>query len=239
MENIENTSVEMTEVAEPSAEDVSVETQEVAEPVSEQEEVITNEETEKSGKTDTDSAFAEMRRKLEQAERENQQMIEALSLYFDGENGNDLSVQAMAHAQQRDPADIQAELDRQREYETLKAENETLKQQAQDLEVQRAINESLKILNNLDPEIKTVDDIDKLGDSFLDLIGAGVDTETAFYAVQAKNYKNKVNAPTPAGKINSVTAERDYYTSDELDNLSKAEIRANWEKVQRSMSLLK
>lgn len=239
MEDFTNTSVEMTEVAEPSTEEVSVETQEVAEPVNQKEEVIANENTERGGKTDSDSAFAEMRRKLEQAERENQQMIEALSLYFDGDNGNDLSVQAMAHAQKRDPAEIQAELDRQREYESLKAENETLKQQAQDLEVQRAINESLKILNGLDPEIKTIDDIEKLGDSFLDLISAGIDTETAFYAVQAKNYKNKVNAPTPAGKINSISAERDYYTSDELDNLSKAEIRANWEKVQRSMSLLK
>ena len=240
MEDINTTSVEMTEVAEPST-DVSVETQEVAEPVSEPEEVIANDDYEEaeSGRTASDSAFAEMRRRAEAAERENKQMIEALSLYFDGETGSDLSIQAIAHAQQRDPKEVQEEYERMSEFEALKAENEMLKSQAQDWEVQMAIEESLRILNGLDPEIKTIDDIEKLGDTFLDLIGAGLDTETAFYAAQAKNYKNKVNAPAPVGKVSNAAVERDYYTSDELDNLSKSEIKANWEKVQRSMALLK
>lgn len=237
MENENFTSVETSEVAEPIETEVtSVETQEVAEPVS-NEEVITNEET-SNGRSDSDAAFAQMRRELEQARKENEQMIEALQLYFDGENGSDLSVQAQAYAQKRDPKEVQAELDRQNEFDALKRENEELKQQAHDLEINRAINESLKILNGLDSNIKTIEDIDKLGDTFLDLISAGIDTETAFYAAQAKNYKNKVNAPTPIGKADSTGAERDYYTSDELDNLSKEEISKNWDKVMKSMNLL-
>lgn len=236
MEDQNFTSVETSEVAEPIETEVeSVETQEVAEPVS-NEEVNTNGG---SNKSDSDAAFAQMRRELEAAKRENAQMFEALQLYFDGETGNDLSVQAQAYAQKRDPAEIQAELDRQNEMESLRLENEELKRKAQDAEVDRAINESLKILNGLDSEIKTIDDIEKLGDDFLNLISAGVDTETAFYAVQAKTLKNKVNAPSPIGKADSASVEKDYYTSDELSALSKDQIRANWKKVQHSMALLK
>ncbi len=235
MSNI--TSVETQEVAGPVETDVeSVETQEVAEPVSDNKDVTT---TEESRQTDErDSAFADMRRRLEQAERENQQMIEALSLYFDGDNGEDLSIQAQAYAQQRSPEEIREELEAMNEYDALVAENEYLKQTALNAEIEKAVDESLRLLNSIDPNIKTYEDIENLGDDFLSLISAGVDTETAFYATQAKKYKNTPNAPNPIGKINNNQVERDYYTSEELDNLSKAEIRANWDKVERSMKRL-
>jgi hypothetical protein len=50
--------------------------------------------------------------------------------------------------------------------------------------------------------------------------------------------KEKVFAPDPIGRVSDNRVERDYYTSEELDNLTDEELDANWDKVMRSMDLL-
>ena len=50
--------------------------------------------------------------------------------------------------------------------------------------------------------------------------------------------KEKVSAPVPISKVSDNRVERDYYTSEELDNLTDEELDENWDKVMRSMDLL-
>ena len=50
--------------------------------------------------------------------------------------------------------------------------------------------------------------------------------------------KEKVFAHDPIGRVSDNRIERDYYTSEELDNLTDEELDANWDKVMRSMDLL-
>ena len=54
------------------------------------------------------------------------------------------------------------------------------------------------------------------------------------------NSKEKVFAPSPIGKVSDNRIERDYYTSEEIDNLTDEELDdpVIWEKVMKSMSLL-
>ena len=50
--------------------------------------------------------------------------------------------------------------------------------------------------------------------------------------------REKVHAPSGVGKIADNKAEREYYTSEELDNLTDEEMDANWDKVKKSLARL-
>ena len=72
------------------------------------------------------------------------------------------------------------------------------------------------------------------------MIAAGLSDKEAYYATLAMNSKEKVFAPSPIGKVSDNRVERDYYTSEEIDNLTDEELDdpVIWEKVMKSMSLL-
>ena len=80
--------------------------------------------------------------------------------------------------------------------------------------------------------------LDELGEPFFHMISAGLTTKEAYYATLAMKSKEKVFAPDPIGRVSDNRVERDYYTSEELDNLTDEEMDANWDKVMRSMDLL-
>jgi len=237
---------EVQEAADPvetDANDIeSAETQEVAEPVGNEteaeKETVEANEPESGSTDDADAAFAEMRRNNAELAKQNAAMEEALRLYFDGENGEDLSVEARAFAEKRNPEEIKAELEEQARVEDLRQENERLSQELQDAQAEKFAESVLSTVKKIDPNIKTEDDLNKLGEPFINLVVSGIDPETAYYAVQAKNYSSKVNAPRDIGKVGSTAVDRDYYTSDELDKLSKDEISKNWDKVEKSMKRL-
>ena len=233
-ENI-NESAEIQEVAEPETEALeSAETQEVAEPdtADNSNEVAENTERER---TDADARFAEMRRQNQQLEREAQMMREALSRYFEGETAEELSINANAYAEERDPDEYRAEWERQQDYEKAIHENEELRSQMLDMRVREMMREGLREIQEIDPSIKS---LDELGSSFAKMIGAGLSNKEAYYATLAMNNKDKVFAPDPIGRVSDNRIERDYYTSEELDNLTDEELDANWDKVMRSMKLL-
>lgn len=240
-ENIINESVEMEEVAElPTDVEESEEIQEVAEP--EAEEVETVEEPKDNGRTEADRAFAEQRRRIQELEKlnkeqeaSNKQMFDALSRYFNGETAEELSINANAYAEQRDPEEYRKEYEHNKEFEALQAENESLKKQMFDAEVDRRMEEGLREIQEIDPEVKS---LDELGESFPIFIRAGLSTKDAYYAVKAKEMKEKVFPPDALGKVADTKTERDYYTSEELDKLTDAEMDANWDKVKRSMDRL-
>lgn len=234
-ENI-NESAEIQEVAEPET-DVSAgaEEQEVAEPDTAESSNEAEQQTHQ--RTEMDAAFAEMRRQNERLEREARMMREALSTYFEGETAEELSINANAYAQQRDPDEYRKEWEKQQEYELALQENQSLKDQMLEMEVDRRMREALRTIQEIDPSVKS---LDELGDSFVNMIAAGLSDKEAYYATLAMNSKEKVFAPSPIGKVSDNRIERDYYTSEEIDNLTDEELDDPkiWEKVMRSMDLL-
>ena len=224
-----NESAEIQEVAEPETEALeSEETQEVAETAPETETPTEATEQPTHQRTEQDAAFAEMR-------RQNQQMMAALSRYFEGDSVEDLVINANAYAEQRDPEDYRQDYERDREFEDLKARNQELEERLIDAEVNRLMREGLREVQAIDPNVKSLDD---LGDTFTNLIANGIPTKQAYYAAKAMELNEKVLAPTAIGRVSDTKAERDYYTSEELDNLTDEEMDANWDKVMRSMGRL-
>ena len=231
-ENI-NTSAESQEVAEPETEALeSAESQEVAEPESTEE---THEEPKQSGRTESDAAFAEMRRQNQALEQSNRMMMEALQRYFDGETAEELSINANAYAEQRDPDDYREEWEHNQEYARLQSENEELQNRLFDAEVDRLMREGLREIQEIDPNVKS---LDELGQQFGNFIRAGLTSKEAYYATKAMELKEKVFAPDAIGRVADTKSERDYYTSEELDHLTDEEMDANWDKVMRSMQRL-
>ena len=233
-ENI-NESAEIQEVAEPETEALeSAETQEAAEPATEADN-STEVAEEASTRTEADARFAEMRRQNQQLEREAKMMREALSRYFEGETAEELSINANAYAEERDPDEYRQEWEKQQDYERAVQENEALRNQLLEMEVDRRMEEGLREVREIDPNVKS---LDELGESFAHMIGAGLSTKEAYYASLAMKSNEKIFAPDPIGRVSDNRAERDYYTSEELDHLSDEEMDANWDKVMRSLDLL-
>lgn len=230
-------SAENQEVAEPETDSLAgAEEQEVAEPDTAESSTEVAEE-QAHQRTEMDAAFAEMRRQNQQLEREARMMQEALSTYFEGETAEELSINANAYAQQRDPDEYRKEWEKQQDYERAILENETLKEQMLELEVDRRMESALRTIQEIDPSVKS---LDELGESFVNMIAAGLSDKEAYYATLAMNSKEKVFAPSPIGKVSDNRVERDYYTSEEIDNLTDEELDDPkiWEKVMRSMDLL-
>lgn len=232
-ENI-NESVETQEVAEPETEalEESAETQEVAEPVPEAED---SHEEERSGRTEADARFAEMRRQNQQLERDNQLMRDALLRYFDGETAEELSINANAYAEEKDPEEYRVEWEHNQEFSRLQQENEELQSRLIDAEVDRLMREGLRDVREIDPNIKN---LDELGESFAKFIGAGLSAKEAYYASKSMELNEKTFAPSAIGRVSDSKAERDYYTSEELDQLTDEEMDENWDKVMRSLNRL-
>ena len=231
-ENI-NESVETQEVAEPETEALeSAESQDVAEPESTEE---SHEEPQSFGRTEQDAAFAEMRRQNQALEHSNRMMMEALQRYFDGETAEELSINANAYAEQRDPDDYREEWEHNQEFARLQSENEELQNKLFDAEVDRLMREGLRDIQEIDPNVKS---LDELGQQFGNFIRAGLTSKEAYYATKAMELKEKVFAPDAIGRVADTKSERDYYTSEELDHLTDEEMDANWDKVMRSMQRL-
>ena len=230
-----NESAEIQEVAEPETDALeSEETQEVAETAPDTE-ISESTEQPTHQRSDADAAFAEMRRQNQALENEKRQMMEALQRYFDGESVEDLVINANAYAEQRDPEDYRQDYERDREYEDLKARYASLEDELLNAQVDRLMQEGLREVQAIDPNVKS---LDALGESFVRLIANGVPTKEAYYASKAMELKEKILAPDAIGRVSDTKTERDYYTSEELDNLTDEEMDANWDKVMRSMGRL-
>ena len=233
-ENTNYESVESQEVAEPETDEAleSAESQDVAEPESTEE---TPEEPKSFGRTEQDAAFAEMRRKNQELENNNRMMMEALQRYFDGEDAEELSLAANAYAEQKSVDEYRGEWEQKQEFLRLQNENETLHNLLIDAEVDKLMREGLREVQEIDPNVKSLED---LGDKFGDFIRAGLPTKEAYYATKAMELKEKVFAPDAIGRVSDTKAERDYYTSAELDALTDEEMDENWDKVMRSLQRL-
>ena len=266
--DFETTSVNMPEVADPTEE--SVKEQEVADPAEEgtadeqydgtedtedndYEEDDSDYEEEEADEQDdaTNAAFAEMRRKTEELERQNRELQEKLA---NGERETEKQTElanAVAFARENGYSDeeiddiiseIQAEQAREDELNAIKEENERLKAEKESLEEQRQYAEfeklaqsDLRTLQKIDPNLS---DLDDLGPEFAMLRSMGVEPERAYHMIKSADEKTKPKGAYAPGKLNKAKQEAEFYTSEELDSMTKEEIKKNWEKVQRSIARL-
>lgn len=189
------------------------------------------------GRTDADAAFAEMRRQLEEAQRQRQlleadrdQYREALELFFDGD---DTVAQAHAQATGRSVEEIKAEMEAQQRANTLEAENQALSAKLRDYEVHERMANDLRDIQAIDPNVKS---LDELGDTFLTYISAGLTGKQAYFAAKAQDAIERAVPPSEIGKVNQQAGEQSYFTHDEVAAMSPEEVRKNYDKIKASMS---
>lgn len=221
------TSEETQDVADPVEETVeenlSEERQEVADPVE-----VSAEEN--NSRTAQDSAFAELRRSNSDLQRRNEQLEEALGLFFN--DSEDLVAQAHAYSRGVSVDEVEEEFRQAEELEEATAENEQLRNEILNLRAEQLMRDGLREIQSIDPTVKS---LEELGENFAKYIESGLSSTQAYYAVQAERQTNKINKPSAIGRVNSETVERDYFTSEEVDRMSSEEIDKNWDKVMRSM----
>ena len=221
------TSEETQDVADPVEETVeenlSEERQEVADPVE-----VSAEEN--NSRTAQDSAFAELRRSNSDLQRRNEQLEEALGLFFN--DSEDLVAQAHAYSRGVSVDEVEEEFRQAEELEEATAENEQLRNEILNLRAEQLMRDGLREIQSIDPTVKS---LEELGGNFAKYIESGLSSTQAYYAVQAERQTNKINKPSAIGRVNSETVERDYFTSEEVDRMSSEEIDKNWDKVMRSM----
>ena len=235
MAEFEGTSVETSEVAEPTEEVTGVEEQETAEPVSE-------ESVEEHKKTEEDAAWARMRREKEdakaQAEAAQRELAELKAMQEAREEAearltgqDNARIKALAEATGMSEDEVRAELEAAEESVRKDLRIEELEAQVQDAEIDRIMQADLYEIQKIDPDIKSLDD---LGDDYSSYIRAGLDAEQAYWAIKAKESANRATPPKPAGAVKTSVPEKDYYTDAEIDAMSSEELTKNWKKVMAS-----
>ena len=247
------------EVAEP-VEDVvetSEQTQEVAEPEPQQE--VEQPKVEERN-YERDAAFANMRRSMEQAQKEKeetQKLFEAMKsdkerlakvfgMYGFNGDVDEIEDQAKAHYSGKTVEEVRNERlqaqkvfeeQRRREQETLAKDN-----QIKDLQRQlyaRILSDDLKAIQAKDPSIKSLDD---LGKDFSLMRSTGVSLDVAYNAVKSTLEANKKTPPPEIGKVNATQkADKTYYTSAEVDAMIASNDKALddpsvLERIRKSMT---
>lgn len=239
MADFESTSVETSEVAEPTEEVTGVEEQETAEPVSEE----TVEEPEESGKTEEDAAWARMRRESEQARKDleaaqrelaqlkasNEARESAFSKITGKDKDAEISILAeLADMSEDEVADIYMQEQESAQKDLL---IEQLQNKVTSIEAEKMMQEDLEKIRKVDPSLKSLDD---LGEGYIDYIAAGLDPVKAYWAIKAEERANEATPPKEIGRVETSPAEKDYFTDAEIDAMSSEELTKNWKKVMAS-----
>jgi len=211
-----------TEPAEQSATDPAPENQHEKEP-----------EKQPQRDFERDSAYANMRRAMEETNRQNKMLAKTLQqLGFNGDTPEDIIDQANSHFLKKPVEEV-----RRQRLEVEKKQQVEIKKEAElefykSKEVERLMADDLAKIQRLDPTVKTLDD---LGDDYLNLIRAGIDAEIAFNVLQQKKQKETKIPPADIGKVNSNSQkEKEFYTPEEVDKLTKNDLN-NPKIMQRVM----
>lgn len=219
-------SAEMTEAAEPSEVEVlGEEEQEVAE----------------TAKTEQDAAFAQMRRhneelarQLAEAQKQSKEYEDALGLFFDGE---DKALKAQAYANERPFEEVKAESQMQAQLAELQSKNANLEQQLLEQQAQAQMNADLAEIQKSHPEVKSIDELGQEYLAFRFNPMGEMGAEQAFQMMMA--YKGNITPKKPPIIGNVSTTDKpqsDYYTREEVEAMSPAEVKANYDRIRESMS---
>lgn len=229
MPELEGTSAEMPEVADPVEEETGAEDQEFAEPESEQHQ-----------KTEADATFAEMRRQMQEAQREAedaraelaemQAQNEARSSAFARLTGKDedADIAALAEVTGMSEDEIRAEMEAAQESAQKDIRIQQLEDQINSVKAEQLMQADLERLRKIDPTLKSLED---LGDGYLEYMEAGLTPEKAYWAIKAEESANRKTPPKPPGTVATGTAKKDRYTDAEIDAMSSEQLRKNWKEV--------
>lgn len=245
-------SVNTPEVAE-QVEDTSVNTEEVAEPQTEPQETGTEE-------TGRDSAMARYRRENGDLSRQLKESQEQLAEFkrqqsLNSKEQEKASQLAEAERIGREQGlseeeiadlvfDIEEDFDRQAEYDEQESEMERLQAENAKLQAERLMREDLAEIQKINPEITS---IEELGDTFFKMRtlvdnegNMALTAEQAYYASLAHDEKlesMKPKAPNEPGFDSTSAGDKAFYTQEEIENMSMADIKKIPEDVlKESMS---
>ena len=217
--NVAGTGEEVQEIAEPAVEE-GVEEQEVAEPV-------------ETGRTESDAAFAQMRRELEAANRRIAEMEQtageyedALGLFFQGDNK---AAQARAYHDDIPLERVIADMEAAREKKTLEERLQAVEQERNNLLLANLKAQDLKALHDAGYKVENIDD---LGEDFFAYRGMGIDAVRAYEGLQLKKGK----APKSMGAVKTATPAQDTFTREEVEAMSSADRVKNYDKIRKSMA---
>lgn len=223
------TSVENQEVAAPEGVQTGVEESGVAEP--------NNIPSEPERNYEADAAFADMRRRMQQAEQEkamleeeSRRKDEALSMIF---QSSDPIAEAIALTQGVSFEEAKAQLAERDRIAKIEAENKALKSESLRIQAEAAMQRDLLTVQAIDPEVKSLKD---LGETFLNLISAGLSAEDAYYASKSKKEREHRTAPEEVGNVNTAPKEKDFFTKQEVENMSQEQVHKNYEIIRKSMA---
>lgn len=244
--DFKNTSAEMQEVAEPAETEEVYETgaedQEIAEPESEEAAEAEYEEEPTDGKTEADAKFAEMRRQMEEAQKEaddaraelaefqaqTEARNDAISRLTGNEEGD---IAALAEVTGMSEDEIRAEMEAAEESAQKDLRIQQLEEEVNSAQAEKLMQADLSKLQKIDPTLTSLED---LGDEYVNYIGAGLNPEEAYWAIKAKERANHATPPKEIGKVNTGSAEKDYYTEAEIEAMSSEQLTKNWKKVMAS-----
>ena len=214
--DIGGTGAEEPEVAEPVIEE-GAEEPEVAEPV----------------RNDSDSAFAELRRRAEEAERRvnelearNAEYDETLGLFFDGENK---IAQARAYHDEVPVEQVVANMQAAREKQEMQSQNETLKAENDLLKYNR--KKDLDLAELKEHGVTDISDVEELGEAFFRYRANGLTASEAYDFIQMK----KPKPPKEMGDVKPSPTEKEFFTRDEVMSMSSAERFKHIDKITASM----
>lgn len=176
-------------------------------------------------------AAATMRKAKEEAEAQNKLLRNGLAqLGFSGDTTQDILDAINAKTNNTTVEDIR----RQRLEAEKAVENDPRYKAMEQKVIAAAIAEDLKQIQEIDPSVKTVDDLET---AFFTLRKNGIDAKTAYLALKG----GKASAPKPAdiGSVGSAAGTDDgYFTSAQLDRLTSKDLE-NPEVYKKAMKSLK
>lgn len=255
--NNENTEVQAPVVEEPT---------EATEETSTTEETLTTEETQaadeqpverpaerKPQSREVNHQFKLMRQEQERLQRQiaeqqtaNNRLLEALKGYGYSGSAEEVAAQIAAaqrgisieefNAQEQQAAErAKAMMQNDPEYLAMKQKAEAYEQAAFD----NLFKSDLAAIKKAFPDFrgKTIDD---LGDQFAALRANGVDAVTAYAAMQQAKQATAKPVPPVMGAVNQTPAEKEFYTSEELDRLTDKDLDdpSIFARAMRSMTRL-
>jgi len=182
-------------------------------------------------KTDADAKFAEMRRQNEEQARRiaelesaNSLYDETLGLFFDGD---DKIAKARAHYNETDVDTEIEEINRENDRARFEEERKAFEQERSNFEFERRKLEDKKELSKAGI---TVGDVSELGDSYFRYRANGCSPIEAYNIIEA----HKPKEAKTTGTIKTERTKKDYFTRDEVINMSKKEIHDNYEAILAS-----
>lgn len=175
----------------------------------------------------SDSAFAQMRRDKEALERENAELLEALGLFFDGDNKVE---QAHAYYNDEDVDDVIERFNAEREQRALNEESERLRADNEQLAFDNKRMRDLQEIKAEYPDAE-IDDVLELGEKFFAFRTNGMSATLAYETIMA----GIAQPPKSMGKLKTGRPTRGYYTRDEVEAMSSSERIKNYDKIRKSM----